>query len=278
MKTLRKKTRPIAKDKTVVSRKNFDWKDELYVGDPKEDPTNKSEPVSVQETSNRIAELLGKWPLEKLAKEMAVGGYFDSDVFHMKGDKEAAIILWYCYNPDNSNLPQLFVAAEQVAKFTENDTPLTEPVNERLFRPIDTFVYDKQSNGSNDALALMRTSRTPGISTPQNMSKARVKEYVANFKIMMSTMQVLSGAKFSQFPYAAFANNEFYTAFESRPHKYVTYFFTLYFDTGHQPNYFRPILGLTGDDGKLVETKGTIGIKSIEPMLQKSWPPPPNEQ
>jgi len=276
MKTLRKKTRPIAKDKTVVSRNDLDWKLKLNVGPPKEDPTNKSEPVSVLETSERIAELLDKWPLEMLGRQIALGGYFHSDVFQINGDEKAAIILWFCYNPSNRAHPQLFVVAEKVSNFSENDPAPAGPVNEPLYRPIKTFEYDNDTNNSYDTLAFMRNARNPGITLPsQTILKSHVEEYVSNFKVMMSAMEVLCGAKFSQFPYAAFGNNKFYKAFMDREHKYVTYFFTLYFDTGHQPNYFRPVLGLTDQYGKLVET---TTARLDEPMLQKSWPPPPNEQ
>jgi hypothetical protein len=241
----------------------------LDVGDPKDTLTIKSVPISVRECSERILELLSHWPLEKIATNLSIGGYFHANQFKISGD--SAVILWNCYNPGGN--PELFVAVEEVPKYDTTVAPPTTPLANELYIPVNTFRYNGSSNTAEDTEKFMVKAVNPTISIPppRKIGKKEVEQYVANFKSMVATLEVISGAKYSAHPLAAFGYNTYYRNFEDRPHKFVVYFYTLYFDTSHQPNYFRPVLGVTMNDGTLIQTKDLN-----EPMLQKSWPPPPN--
>lgn len=253
-------------------------KNMLDAGVPKQEGTasNKSKPITVEEAAQKISDLLGHPTLERMAKRLSLGGYFYANQFKITGNNEA-IILWNCYNPDRENgYPALFVAVEEVAKYDSGARPPEGPAASILYTPVETFPFVGISNDSDAALTFMRIPAKPGDPAPpeKTISKELAEKYIANFKAMMATLEVVTGAKYSAHPLAAFGNNDYYKNFEGRPHKFVRYYFALYYDTRHQPNFLRPVLGLAGEDGILIESND---IRGDGAMLQKSWPPPPNQ-
>jgi hypothetical protein len=235
----------------------------------------KSIPITVKEAAKQISELLGHKTLERMAKRVSLGGYFYARPFKITGGDDAAIILWNCYNLDDPEYPTLFVAVEQVAKYDTTAPPPAGPVASSLITPVATFNFTGSSNAEDSVLKFMRIPRKPEGTEPleKTISKELAEKFIANFKAMIGTLEVVTGAKYSAYPLAAFGNNDYYKRFEARPHKFVKYYLTLYFDTRHRPNYLRPVLGVAGDDGILIEIKNT---RQDPPMMQKSWPPPPN--
>jgi hypothetical protein len=203
--------------------------------------------------------------LSAISTTLGFGGTFDKIHFEKK-DAMRAVKLWYCYNPDNSDYPKLFLALEQIEKFESGDKPEDPPKNDCAVP--STFLYDGASPSHEDVKKFMRNTTKDVAPVKKTIEPETVLEFSKNFKNLVGLH--------CKYPVAIFHFNAPYDIFVKQKSKNVRYFFGYAADPDYHPNYIRTILAGIDANGKLINdepemTNGeTAGI-----LLQKSVPPPP---
>jgi len=232
---------------------------------------DRSHRFSFDSTALLISNFLMKTELNKIASSYALGGTFPASQLKLQPNSKG-ILFWFCFKPGKN--PEFFLASEQLEKYDMTNLPRM-PLANTLLIPEFTF---KKTDEVQDVLSVkdfLKDQVTPGTGA-RSIDNASVSMYINSFDSLMTAIADEKGEKYNQYSFSFFARNKAKEVErfleQAGDDGFVKYYFG--YDENDKPNRIRVIL-ISGDSfGK---NKITTRQKDEVLILQKSWPPPVDE-
>ncbi len=237
---------------------------------------NLSHRINRDEAARLVAAYLNHPNLGPYATQSNLGGLFDLSVFHLSPD-DAGSLLWYCYDEKESPGKQLYLAASKASGYTPS---VTKEATDDLWKPYDYFRYTGSGTTEADVLKFItgHTYGKAGMSpkVPQKQVRQQSSDFMTEWLPQMDS----DPSHLMKYSFGFFG--EMSSDFQIRkliaqPGAVgVRYYFGLEEKDSEGieiNNKIRVILVAVDEFGKNI-LSGTRDDDEL--MLQKSFPPPPN--
>jgi len=230
-----------------------------------------SDPYPIRDAAILLSDFFMQPALYNLGRHKSIGGAFDATYFKMKPGK-TAVRLWYCYNPNDPQWPEFFLALEQIEKY--DSTTVEKNISAELVVP-EVFIYSESTTDAQTTEAFIRNRKTMALKN-QKIDSTTVLKYATNFKSLMSIISLDPREPYCKYAVSIFDANPSYNDFMAQNQAQVHYFLGFALSPkNHKPNYLRPLLAAVDSSGSLIMRSSAKGTD--ESLLQKSVPPPPHQ-
>jgi hypothetical protein len=228
------------------------------------------EPISLEEAAQMISNFLHIKNYEEAAKNVALGGAFNTAAFKIPAGK-AGVLFWFCQNGTNKNYPTFFLALEHAIKYdTVHGVPA--PKNS-MTAPDYTFTYPETAIDVATVAQFLQSQTIANQRTTKPIDVPTVVGFVKEFQALISKIGNCETDN-CKYPHSYFdgTKGNYMSKFLSHNPVMVRYY--LGYDKNYYKNNIRVILIGTDNSGKNIILSMRAGEEGT--ILQKSWPPPPS--
>lgn len=231
------------------------------------DLTKRSHKISLDSASLLVSNILNIPALNKVVSSYALGGTFPVKSFRVLPEN-SGIILWSCVTEGKN--PELFLALEQLKSYDTARLPKS-PASQSLMRP--QFLFKNAMTAPYTAASARKFIEGHTITKNGELpiTNGEVVNGMDGFNLLMGTMP----ERYNKYPFSYFRESEDGTfkqfLDQAGENGFVRYYFG--FNETEKVNLIRVILVAVDAAGKNITSIN--GGEAL--ILQRSWPPPPNQ-